>query len=257
MIAVLSGRALIADGSAGRGVIKRLVDTAWSADVASADPDDPLVRGFAEFGLPSYSPLATEDQLRYLESWRESLQIPANSAFLDGTLLMTVLDLLGGHSPRVLTPVTLWELTTFIDALVCFDRLYSVANPNINVSYFNQRLGEDVLTAIPDPDGGMLRRLAVQAAVNGLSEMQSLRAQAGHDDAYGQEVQAVVDGWRAVLGQDFPSDGPFDINAIDARLVELAAHADIPEYKAMSPYDPRSDSSTYLLDGAATKPSLP
>jgi hypothetical protein len=34
----------MADGSAGPSAIRRLVDTAWSADVASADPDDPLVR---------------------------------------------------------------------------------------------------------------------------------------------------------------------------------------------------------------------
>ena len=38
---------------------------------------------------------------------------------------MTVLSLLGNHGQDVLTPVTLWELTAFIDALVCFDRLYS------------------------------------------------------------------------------------------------------------------------------------
>ena len=61
----------MADGSAGPGVIRRLVDAAWSADAASADPDDPVVKGFAEFGLPPSSPLATEDQLRELEAWRD------------------------------------------------------------------------------------------------------------------------------------------------------------------------------------------
>lgn len=77
----------MADDSAGPGVIRRLVDKAWSADVASADPDDPLVRGFAEFGLPPDSTLATDDQLRDLETWRDNLRILANSAFLDGALL--------------------------------------------------------------------------------------------------------------------------------------------------------------------------
>jgi len=101
----------MADGSAEPGVIRHLVDTAWSADVAPADPDDPLVRGFAEFGLPAYSPLARDDQLRDLEAWRDNLQIPANSAFLDGMLLLTVEALLGWNGPDVLTPVTLWELT--------------------------------------------------------------------------------------------------------------------------------------------------
>lgn len=247
----------MSDGSPGPGVIRRLVDTAWSADVSSADPDDPLVRGFADFGLPSYSPLTTEDQLRELEAWRDNLRIPANSAFLDGTLLLTVLSLLtrGSEGQRVLTPVTLWELTAFIDALVCFDRLYCVANSYFNVSYFNRRLGADVLTAIPDPDGGVLRRLAVQASLNGLSEMQSLRVLAGHDDAFGQEAQAVADGWRAVLGPDFPSDGPFDINGIQnlSRMAAvMAATVATPGYEPWPGYNPGLDLSGDLLDGASS-----
>jgi hypothetical protein len=213
---------LVADGGGNPGVIRRLVDAAWSAGATSADPDDPQVRGFAEFGLPPSSPLVTDNRLRDLEEWRNNLQIPANSAFLDGTLLLTVDALLGFDGPVVITPVTLWELTAFIDALVCFDRLYCIANPLIDVSHFNRRLGADVLTAIPDPDGGMLRRLAGQAAVSGLSDMQSLRMQAEPDNAFGQELHAVVEGWRAVLGPDFPSDGPFDIDGLDTRLTHMA-----------------------------------
>jgi hypothetical protein len=185
--------------------------------------------------------------------WRDNLRIPANSAFLDGTLLLTVEALLGWNGPDVLTPVTLWELTAFIDALVCFDRLYCIANPIIDTSHFNRRLGANVLTAIPDPDGGMLRRLAAHAAASGVSEMWSLRLQAAPDDAWGQEVQAVVDGWRAVLGADIPNDGPFDINGVDIRLAEMAAPAATPNVGAGSAaaYDPQSDLSAVLIDGAA------
>jgi hypothetical protein len=251
----------MADASADPSVIRRLVEGAWSArstDVAPADPDDPRVRGFAEFGLPSYSRLAYEDELGKLEAWRDSLRIPANSAFLDSTLLMTVLSLLrpGDEGQRVLTPVTLWELPVFIDALVCFDRLYCVANPRFDVSDFNQRLGADVLTAMPDPDGGMLRRLAWEAAENGLSEMENLRGQVGQDDAFGQEVQAVVDGWRAVLGPDFPSDGPFGIERTDRLAEVMADMAATPnimdEYETWSGYLPHGDLSADWLDGAGT-----
>lgn len=240
----------MADGSAGPGDIRRLVDTAWSAGAAPAGPDDPLVRGFADFGLPSYSPLATEDRLRELAAWRDSLRIPANSAFLDGTLLLTVEALL--RRPSALTPVTLWELTAFIDALACFDRLYCVANPVIHASYFNQRLGEDVLTVIPDPDGGMLRRLAAQAAANGLTEMRGLRACGGSDDAFGQEVQAVVAGWRAVLGPDFPADGPFDSTGLDTRLARMAGPVGTPEYAPPGPDSGLSARSADLIDGAGS-----
>jgi hypothetical protein len=203
-------RILIADDSASPNTIRRLVGAARSADLPSSDPDDPLVRGFAEFGLPSYSSFTTDDRLRDLEAWRKGLQIPANSAFLDGTLLLTIEALLGPHGPDVLTPATLWDLTAFIDALVCFDRLYCIANPAIDVSSFNRRLGADILTAIPDVTGGTLRKLAAEAAVNGVSNIATLREHSGRDDVFAQEIKAVVEGWRTVLGPDIPSDGPFD-----------------------------------------------
>jgi len=217
-------------GDAGSGGIHGLIDRAWSARAGTADPDDPLVKGFADFGLPSSSPLATGGQLPGLTAWRRDLHIAANSAFVDGTLLLTVEALLGDDGPNVLTPVTLWELTAFIDALLCFDRLYCIANPVIDVSHFNRRLGEDVLTVIPDPDGGMLRRLAADRAAGGLLDIQSLRAQIGPEDVFKNEKQAVVDAWRAVLGEDFPSEGLFDTSGIDTRLAQMDAPAATPDY---------------------------
>jgi hypothetical protein len=246
----------MAGDSADPDLIRRLVDAAWTADLTPAGPDDPLVRGFAEFGLPLNSPLATHDQLRDLEVWRNNLQIPANSAFLDGTLLLTVEALLGWNGPEVLTPVTLWELTAFIDALVCFDRLYFIANPVIDASYFNMRLGADVLTVIPDPNGGTLRQLAAQAAADGVSNMRSLCMNAGPDDAFGQELQAIVDGWRIVLGPDFPHDGAFDINGLDIQLAEMAMRTEpgvsaAPVATINADDDPGSYLSTVLVDGTA------
>lgn len=217
-------------GDAGSGGIHGLIDRAWSAKRAAADPDDPLVRGFADFGLPSSSPLAMGSQLSDLKAWRRDLHIAANSAFVDGTLLLTVEALLGDDGPKALTPVTLWELTAFIDALLCFDRLYCIANPVIDVSRFNRRLGEDVLTVIPDPDGGMLRRLAADRARSGLSDIQSLRAQIGPEDVYKNEKQSVVDAWRTVLGEDFPSEGLFNMSGIDTRLAQMGAPAATPDY---------------------------
>jgi hypothetical protein len=177
------------------------------------------------------------------------LQIPANSAFLDGTLLLTVEALLGFDGQHALTPVTLWELTAFIDALICSDRLFCVANPVIDVSHFNRRLGADVLTVIPDPDGGILRQLAAQAAADGLSDMWTLGRRStlvGLNPAWDQEVQAVADGWRAVLGPDFPNDGPFDINGLDTRLAQMA----VPVASA-DPQEPISALSAVLIDGKA------
>jgi hypothetical protein len=238
----------MADRNAGPGDIRHLVGRAWSAGAPAADPEDPRVRGFAEFGLPSSSPLATGTRLRELEAWRDSLRIPPNSAFLDGTLLQTVEALLR-WPPDVLTPVTLWELTAFIDALACFGRLYCIANPAIDVAYFNRRLGADVLTVIPDPDGGMLRKLAAQAAANGLAEMRDLRAHAGLDDAFGQEVQAVVGGWRAVLGPDFPAGAPFDSTGLDTRLAQMSGPVGTPEYAVPEPESVLSAPSAQLVDG--------
>lgn len=71
----------MAYGNAGKGVISRLVDAARSADVGSTSPDDPLVRGFAEFGLSANSPLATDDMLRELEAGRDELHILRTVSF--------------------------------------------------------------------------------------------------------------------------------------------------------------------------------
>jgi hypothetical protein len=199
----------MSEASADVSVIRRMINEAWSAHAASADPDDARVRGLAEFGLPPSSSLATHDQLPRLETWRKSLRIPANSAFVDGTLLQTVHALIDPYGrPDVLTPVTLWELTTFIDALVCFDRLYCIANPDIDVTRFNRLLGTEVLSPLPDPDAGMLRRLATEASVDGLANMRILARKVGSDDEFGQEVQTVAKGWQAVLGADLPRRQP-------------------------------------------------
>lgn len=233
-------------------IIRRLVDTKWSSHGTSADPDDPLVRGFTDFGLSADSKFATDEQLHDLEVWRDDLHLPSNSAFLDSTLLRTVDALLGSNGPDVLTPVTLWELTAFIDAMVCFNRLYCIANPGIDVSHFNQRLGADVMAVIPDPDGGTLRRLAAQAAADGLKDMSNLYKWADLDDACDQELQAVVDGWRAVLGKEFPSSGLFDVDMLDSRLVQMKdpSYTIDPKKGPEPDYDPHSDLSTVLIEGA-------
>ena len=230
-----------------------MVGAAWSGNTAPADPDDARVRGFAEFGLPpsSYvSFLAAESQLPSLEKWRKALGIPANSAFVDGTLLQTVHALIDPYGRSdVLTPVTLWELTTFIDALVCFDRLYCIANPGIDVERFNRLLGTEVLSPLPDPDDGMLRRLATAAAMDGLANMDILAQEVGSDDEFGQEVRAVAKGWQAVLGADLPADSPFDTGPLDSlrdlsSYVPFRSGTELPSLAAEQP-------SAVLIDGSA------
>ena len=221
---------------------RRMVAQAWSTNAAVMDPDHPIVRGYAEFGLSPSSPLVEYGQLDRLAEWRESLRIPANSAFLDGTLLQTVYALLlnpfaGSH---VLTPVTLWELTTFIDALVSFDRLYCIANPDIDVARFNRLLGTEVVSAIPDPADGMLRLLATAAALDGVGNMDALAGKVGSADAFGEEVEAVARGWQAVLGADLPGGSPFDTGALGLNPERLlVAYSDLTEPSAL------------LVDGSA------
>jgi hypothetical protein len=78
-----------------------------------------------------------------------------------------------------------------------------------------------------------------------------LQSQAEPDNAFGQEVQAVVDGWRAVLGPDLPYDGPFNLDGLDTRLAEMAAPAGTgpPPSIQMLAYDAGSDRSAVFVDG--------
>lgn len=243
---------LISPGEVDDPSVRDLVERGLvrSSLAAVADPDDPRVRGFADFGLSPSSAFATQDQLLLLEEWREGLRIPANSAFLDGTLLQTVQALLSPHDgPAVLTPVTLWELTTFIDALVCFDRLYCIANPDIDVADFNRLLGAEVLLAVPDPKAGMLRRLATAAAGDGLANMDALAGKVGSDDEFGEEVQAVANGWKAVLGADLPSGSPFDTSALDITRVLFTYPEFTPALDEAPPA--AAQPSALIIDGSA------
>lgn len=176
---------------------------------------------------------------------------------MDGTLLQTVYTLIHPvhGSLHVLTPVTLWELTTFIDALVCFDRLYCIANPDIDVDGFNRLLGTEVLSPLPDPDAGILRLLATEAAVDGLANMSILAGKVGSDDEFGQEVQTVAKGWQAVLGADLPGDSPFDTGALDSlRVLSQYLALERPSDK---PSPAVAEPSAALIDGrTAVLPSL-
>jgi hypothetical protein len=77
------------------------------------------------------------------------------------------------------------------------------------------------------------------------------------DDAWRQEVHAVADGWRAVLGPDIRSDDLFSSQGIDTRLASMAG--DSASYEGGEP-DPwylveleelQSALSVDLIDGAA------
>lgn len=59
------------------------------------------------------------------------------------------------------------------------DRLYCIANPDIDVDGFNRLLGTEVLSPLPDPDAGILRLLATEAAVDGLANMTSWPGKSG------------------------------------------------------------------------------
>ncbi len=71
----------------------------------------------------------------------------------------------------------------------------------------------------------------------------------------------MVDGWRAVLGPDFPSDGCFDTKRIDARLAAMA-HRPLPQRRAATLIDGvlASSSAKWPLDvliDATRLPSTP
>jgi hypothetical protein len=65
-----------------------------------------------------------------------------NAVFFDTTTVVTAATLVGGSdSERYLTPATLWDLCTFINGTVLYDRVFHLENPHLDSLHINEALG--------------------------------------------------------------------------------------------------------------------
>jgi hypothetical protein len=114
--------------------------------------DEPYISAYATLGVPySYSCCTPQSGYSDLISYRGNVPDPNGAAWMDNTTLATASVLLSEEGRQVITPLTLWDLSTFIQASVCHDRIYHHTHSNVDDERINSLLGDTVLTSVRPP----------------------------------------------------------------------------------------------------------
>lgn len=151
---------------------------------------------------------------RYVEEKR------ANAVFFDTTTLVTADRLINDpDAARYLSPATLLDLSTFVNGVVLFDRVFHLENPHVRSQRFNEALGnEDVFVELPlygserDEDRAGMREGAKQTFMSAGYEASfwNHAMRTAEDSELGAEDRrAIEEGWRAILGRPLATEDVF------------------------------------------------
>lgn len=187
-----------------------LSDADRCIQTVSGHEDDPWMIGYAEYGIPWWNgPCSTARGLQDIANYRK-LVVSNGAAWMDNTTLLTATTLLSEEGPKYLTPLTLWDLVTFVRAVVCYERIYHHEHQDIDDQAINSHLGADVLVRIPLPlcPGGITdipggEHGPFQWMCNlwddGQNWLKSLSRSIGKPTLDGEQITAVTEAWRRAL----------------------------------------------------------
>jgi len=137
--------------------------------------------------------------LRDVRRWQAGVTPKENAVWLDNSTIIAAVTLLDeSQDTRLLTPLTLWDLATFVRAAVCFDRIHHFAHRDVNDAGINRLLGEDVLVEVHPPrEGGAYTALNdVWDIVD--DRIGDLNGRISTDTLDGRMIDALVAGWRTI-----------------------------------------------------------
>jgi hypothetical protein len=182
-------------------------------DTIAGREDEPAMVGYAEYGVPWYS-AACQGQagLQDIAAYRALVENVHCSAWMDNTTIVTACALMSDEGPNVMTPLTVWDLVTFIRAVVCYERIYHHEHPDIDDERVNELLGGTVLKSVslpiraieggsilPDPWDGA-HRLMCETWEESWGWLKRLHESVGSETLDGKNIQVVTEAWRAALG---------------------------------------------------------
>lgn len=200
-----------ADASVGylsvQDLIARAGDDAEKIAPILSDADSPSVEAYIASDIPYSSHVATTAaDLAEVDRW---LKFPSEAvgknALVDTTTIVTLASLLTAGDR--LTPLTLWDLSRAVNALVCYDHLFHFASPDIDDADINGALGETVFCSIPLPDTGQeydprgVRGLFRTAWSDTDTLMNRLSDNAGRATIEGRSLEEFAWQWSMFLGQ--------------------------------------------------------
>lgn len=174
--------------------------------------DAPRVQGYVDLGvwLPSGA-AATPSGLEQLTRHRALVTRREGSGWMDNTTLATAVTLLSDDGGDAMTPMTVWDLATFVQAIISCERIYHHEHPQVDDRAIGARLGEDVLQAVPLPVQGPSERsplpdpwegphrLMYELWEDAMSRLKRLAECRDGSTLDGRELLAVRDGWRRAL----------------------------------------------------------
>lgn len=179
--------------------------------------DEPASLGYAKYGIP-YGSSVCQDQKRLqdIEAYRAIVENTNCSAWMDNTTIMTACRLMSENGAEVMTPLTVWDLVTFINAVVCYEHIYHHEHPAVDDVEINKLLGGNMLKSVPVPfqEPGENRYLPKDEDWNGAYRfmchvwqesyywLERLYRSVGTRSLDGQQIEAVTNAWRKALGKD-------------------------------------------------------
>jgi hypothetical protein len=171
------------------------------------DADSPAVEAFVASDIPySSSVVTTAADLDEVDRWLKfPSEVAGTNALVDTTTIATLISLL--VNGEKLTPLTLWDLSRAVNALVCYDHLFHFANAGVDDDSINGVLGENVFCSLALPDTGQeyepggVRGLFRTAWSDTDTLMNRLSKNAGRDTVEGKSLQEFAWQWSMILGQ--------------------------------------------------------
>jgi hypothetical protein len=169
--------------------------------------DSPAVEAYVSASVPYTSNVVrTAADLADVTGWLKLPGQPRNNALIDTTTIVTLTGLLAGKN-ELLTPLTLWDLSRAVTAMVCYNHLFHFENAEVDDESINRELGENVFCALPLPEAGDavdppgVRGLFKNALDQSNAWMRRLFENAGQGTVEGKGVQEFIWQWSMILGK--------------------------------------------------------
>jgi hypothetical protein len=184
---------------------------AYIATIAGHE-EEPAMVAYAEYGVPWFTASCqTKSGLSDIESYRAKVGIVPCSAWMDNTTIVTACALMSEKGAENMTPLTIWDLATFMRSVVCYERIYHHVHPDVDDAKINGLLGEKVLVSVPlptrydtdrilpDPWDGA-HRLMCDIWFDAHGWLKRLHESIGKGTLNGTQIKALNEAWRTALG---------------------------------------------------------
>ncbi len=196
-------------------VAKSISDAPLATATIRGREDEPAMIAYAEYGtMWTENSCATTEGLAKIKVYHEQVTDNYCAAWMDNTTISTAIKLLSDEGPQIITPLTLWDLSTFIRSIVGYQKIYHHEHPDIDNGKLNRLLGEEIFVAIPLPFEPESPNSPLPETWNGahlfmcelwfqsVNWLKMLHSAVGTDTLNGTLLAQVTKSWQTALGKE-------------------------------------------------------